>query len=170
MNLCRKSSSWHTSLRIRKKSERKDKEAKKDTKLENGYRKSRDGLANKVSVKVRVWTNVDDKVFYTTSLMLSIALFQLLNPNYIYDGTYQERISPKLFASSTVSDDLKNFFFCISPVAPEFLVPLSDVTCDTGESAVLRCKVCGRPRAAVTWKGPDQSNLTNNGHYSMAYR
>lgn len=105
MNLCRKSSSWHTSLRIRKKSERKDKEAKKDTKLENGYRKSRDGLANKVSVKVRVWTNVDDKVFYTTSLMLSIALFQLLNPNYIYDGTYQERISPKLFASSTVSDD-----------------------------------------------------------------
>lgn len=48
----RKSSSWHTSLRIRKKSEKKDKEVKKETKLENGYRKSRDGLANKVSVKV----------------------------------------------------------------------------------------------------------------------
>lgn len=48
----RKSSSWHTSLRIRRKSEKKDKEAKKETKLENGYRKSRDGLANKVSVKV----------------------------------------------------------------------------------------------------------------------
>ena len=48
----RKSSSWHTSLRIRKKSEKKDKEAKKDGKLENGYRKSREGLANKVSVKV----------------------------------------------------------------------------------------------------------------------
>lgn len=48
----RKSSSWHTSLRIRKKSEKKEKEAKKETKLENGYRKSRDGLANKVSVKV----------------------------------------------------------------------------------------------------------------------
>lgn len=111
LNLCRKSSSWHTSLRIRKKSERKDKEAKKDTKLENGYRKSRDGLANKVSVKVRVWTNVDERqsiLYHFTlqpSLMLSIALFQLLNPNYIYDGTYQERISPKLFTSSTVSDD-----------------------------------------------------------------
>ncbi|XP_051245575.1 triple functional domain protein isoform X2 [Dicentrarchus labrax] len=110
----KKSSSWHTSLRIRKKSEKKEKDAKKETKLENGYRKSRDGLANKVSVK-------------------------LLNPNYIYD------------------------------VPPEFLVPLSDVTCDNGESVTLRCKVCGRPRAAVTWKGPNQSNLTNNGHFSIAY-
>ncbi|XP_044192455.1 triple functional domain protein isoform X2 [Thunnus albacares] len=109
-----KKSSWHTTLRIRKKSEKKEKEAKKETKLENGYRKSRDGLANKVSVK-------------------------LLNPNYIYD------------------------------VPPEFLVPLSDVTCDNGESVTLRCKVCGRPRATVTWKGPNQSNLTNNGHFSIAY-
>ncbi|XP_049606503.1 triple functional domain protein isoform X2 [Syngnathus scovelli] len=108
----RKSSSWHTTLRIRKKSEKKEKEAKKDTKLENGYRKSRDG--SKVSVK-------------------------LLNPNYIYD------------------------------VPPEFLVPLSDVTCDNGESVTLRCKVCGRPRAAVTWRGPNQSNLTNNGRFSIAY-
>ncbi|XP_037119268.1 triple functional domain protein-like isoform X3 [Syngnathus acus] len=108
----RKPSSWHTTLRIRKKSEKKEKEAKKDTKLENGYRKSRDG--SKVSVK-------------------------LLNPNYIYD------------------------------VPPEFLVPLSDVTCDNGESVTLRCKVCGRPRAAVTWRGPNQSNLTNNGRFSIAY-
>ncbi|XP_030003268.1 triple functional domain protein isoform X7 [Sphaeramia orbicularis] len=110
----KKSSSWHTSLRIRKKSEKKEKEAKKETKLENGYRKSRDGLANKVSVK-------------------------LLNPNYIYD------------------------------VPPEFLVPLSDVTCDNGESVTLRCKVCGRPRATVTWKGPNQTNLANNGHFSITY-
>uniref|UniRef100_A0A1A7Y1X3 non-specific serine/threonine protein kinase n=1 Tax=Iconisemion striatum TaxID=60296 RepID=A0A1A7Y1X3_9TELE len=110
----RKSSSWHTSLRIRKKSEKKEKEAKKEIKLENGYRKSREGLANKVSVK-------------------------LLNPNYIYDAP------------------------------PDFLVPLSDVTCDNGESVTLRCKVCGRPRAAVTWRGPGQTNLTNNGHFSMAY-
>ncbi|KAK0138905.1 Triple functional domain protein [Merluccius polli] len=110
----RKSSSWHTSLRIRKKSEKKDREGKKEIKLENGYRKSKDGLANKVSVK-------------------------LLNPNYIYD------------------------------VPPEFLVPLADVTCDSGESITLRCKVCGRPRASVTWKGPNQSILTNNGRCSIAY-
>lgn len=54
----RKSSSWHTSLRIRKKSEKKEKEGKKETKLENGYRKSRDGLANKVSVKVSLSTHL----------------------------------------------------------------------------------------------------------------
>lgn len=112
--ISRKSSSWHTSLRIRKKSERKDKEVKKESKLENGYRKSRDGMANKVSVK-------------------------LLNPNYIYDAP------------------------------PDFLVPLSDVTCDNGESITLRCKVCGRPRATVTWRGPNENSLTNNGHYSIAY-
>ncbi|CAL8297080.1 unnamed protein product [Lota lota] len=110
----KKCSSWHTTLRIRKKSEKKDREGKKEIKLENGYRKSKDGLANKVSVK-------------------------LLNPNYIYD------------------------------VPPEFLVPLADVTCDSGESVTLRCKVCGRPRASVTWKGPNQNFLTNNGRCSIAY-
>uniref|UniRef100_A0A8B9K8J3 non-specific serine/threonine protein kinase n=1 Tax=Astyanax mexicanus TaxID=7994 RepID=A0A8B9K8J3_ASTMX len=110
----KKSSSWHTSLRIRKKSEKREKEGKKEVKLENGYRKSRDGLASKVSVK-------------------------LLNPNYIYD------------------------------VPPEMLDPLSDVTCDKGECVTLRCKVCGRPKATITWKGPYQNTLTNNGHFSIAY-
>ncbi|XP_063041781.1 triple functional domain protein isoform X4 [Engraulis encrasicolus] len=110
----KKSSSWHTSLRIRKKSEKREKDGKKDSKLENGYRKSREGMPVKVSVK-------------------------LLNPNYIYD------------------------------VPPEFLVPLSDVTCDKGECVTLRCKVCGRPKATVSWKGPDQNTLTNNGHFSIAY-
>ncbi|XP_042151367.1 triple functional domain protein isoform X2 [Oncorhynchus tshawytscha] len=109
----KKSSSWHTTLRIRKKSEKKE-EGKKESKLENGYRKSRDELTNKVSVK-------------------------LLNPNYIYD------------------------------VQPEFLVPLSEVTCDNGESVTLRCKVCGRPKATVTWRGPDQTTLNNNGHHCIAY-
>lgn len=50
------------------------------------------------------------------------------------------------------------------------LVPLSDVTCDKGECVTLRCKVCGRPKTTVTWKGPDQSMLSNNGHFSIAYR
>ncbi|XP_039461483.1 triple functional domain protein isoform X2 [Oreochromis aureus] len=137
----KKSSSWHTSLRIRKKSEKKEKEAKKETKLENGYRKSRDGLANKVSVKVS-FTSLQDSTAMPRSyrlLTFVYLFFQLLNPNYIYD------------------------------VPPEFLVPLSDVTCDNGESVTLRCKVCGRPRATVSWKGPNQSNLTNNGHFSIAY-
>lgn len=50
----RKSASWHTALRLRKKSEKKDKDGKREGKLENGYRKSREGLSTKVSVKVRV--------------------------------------------------------------------------------------------------------------------
>uniref|UniRef100_A0A672ZBR8 non-specific serine/threonine protein kinase n=1 Tax=Sphaeramia orbicularis TaxID=375764 RepID=A0A672ZBR8_9TELE len=120
----KKSSSWHTSLRIRKKSEKKEKEAKKETKLENGYRKSRDGLANKVSVKVSSWVTLQD-----TNVATRICIY----------------------------------------LPPEFLVPLSDVTCDNGESVTLRCKVCGRPRATVTWKGPNQTNLANNGHFSITY-
>uniref|UniRef100_A0A674IZG0 non-specific serine/threonine protein kinase n=1 Tax=Terrapene triunguis TaxID=2587831 RepID=A0A674IZG0_9SAUR len=110
----KKSTSWHTALRLRKKSEKKDKDGKREGKLENGYRKSREGLANKVSVK-------------------------LLNPNYIYD------------------------------VPPEFIIPLGEVTCETGETIVFRCKVCGRPKASVTWKGPDHNTLSNDSHYSILY-
>uniref|UniRef100_A0A8K9XPC0 non-specific serine/threonine protein kinase n=1 Tax=Oncorhynchus mykiss TaxID=8022 RepID=A0A8K9XPC0_ONCMY len=110
----KKSSSWHTTLRIRKKSEKKE-EGKKESKLENGYRKSRDELTNKVSVKV-------------------------------------------------------NHHQSILSIQPEFLVPLSEVTCDNGESVTLRCKVCGRPKATVTWRGPDQTTLNNNGHHCIAYR
>ncbi|KAI7806101.1 putative triple functional domain protein-like, partial [Triplophysa rosa] len=108
----KKSSSWHTALRIRRKSEKRDKEAKKESIPENGYRKSRDAQANKVSVK-------------------------LLNPNYIYD------------------------------VPPEFVVPLSEVTCERGDSVTLRCKICGQPKASVSWRGPDQSTLSNGGRYTL---
>lgn len=111
----KKSSSWHTALRIRRKSEKRDKEARKESKPENGYRKSRDGQANKVSVK-------------------------LLNPNYIYDA-----------------------------VPPEFVVPLSDVSCERGDSVTLRCKICGQPKASVSWRGPDQSTLTNGGRYTLTH-
>uniref|UniRef100_A0A673HH39 non-specific serine/threonine protein kinase n=1 Tax=Sinocyclocheilus rhinocerous TaxID=307959 RepID=A0A673HH39_9TELE len=110
----KKSSSWHTALRIRRKSEKREKEGKKESKPENGYRKSRDGPANKVSVK-------------------------LLNPNYIYD------------------------------VPPEFVVPLSEVVCDRGDSVTLRCKICGQPKASVCWRGPDQSTLSNGGRYTLTH-
>uniref|UniRef100_A0A8C3G936 non-specific serine/threonine protein kinase n=1 Tax=Cyclopterus lumpus TaxID=8103 RepID=A0A8C3G936_CYCLU len=115
----KKPSSWHTSLRIRKKSEKKEKEAKKDTKLEN---------------------------------VLLCGIYVKINENKFH-----------CFEQHLIT------IFLTPPVPPEFLVPLSDVTCDNGESVTLRCKVCGRPRASVAWKGPDQSNLTNNGHFSIAY-
>uniref|UniRef100_A0A674IVU9 non-specific serine/threonine protein kinase n=1 Tax=Terrapene triunguis TaxID=2587831 RepID=A0A674IVU9_9SAUR len=110
-------------LRLRKKSEKKDKDGKREGKLENGYRKSREGLANKVSVKVNA-----------------------------------TRICPLIVIS---------FPF---PVPPEFIIPLGEVTCETGETIVFRCKVCGRPKASVTWKGPDHNTLSNDSHYSILYR
>ncbi|NWR44830.1 KALRN protein, partial [Regulus satrapa] len=51
------------------------------------------------------------------------------------------------------------FFFT---VAPEFLVPLVDITCLLGDTVMLQCKVCGRPKPTITWKGPDQNILDND--------
>uniref|UniRef100_A0A8C2XME6 non-specific serine/threonine protein kinase n=1 Tax=Cyclopterus lumpus TaxID=8103 RepID=A0A8C2XME6_CYCLU len=117
----KKSLSWHTALRIRRKSEKRDKEGRK---MENGYRKSQDGLANKVSVKVeRV-----ELLFKPNSFALSVS---------------------------------------VSP--PEFLLPVSDVACEGGDCVTLRCKACARPRASVTWRGPDNNTLSNNGQYSITY-
>uniref|UniRef100_A0A8C6X7G5 non-specific serine/threonine protein kinase n=1 Tax=Naja naja TaxID=35670 RepID=A0A8C6X7G5_NAJNA len=121
----KKSSSWHTALRLKKKSEKKDKDGKREGKLENGYRKSRDGLANKVSVKVFL-------------------------PDII-----------GLFSSLTATI----FFFT---VPPEFVIPLSETTCETGETVILKCKVCGRPKASITWKGPDHNTLSSGSHYSIS--
>lgn len=55
-------------------------------------------------------------------------------------------------------------------VPPEFVIPLSEVTCETGETVVLRCRVCGRPKASITWKGPEHNTLSNDGRYSISYR
>ncbi|XP_040923754.1 triple functional domain protein-like [Betta splendens] len=107
----KKSLSWHTALRIRRKSEKRDKEGRK---MENGHRRSQDGLANKVSVK-------------------------LLNPNFIYDAP------------------------------PEFLIPVGDAACESGDSVTLRCRVCGGPRASVTWRGPDHRPLSGDGRCSVTY-
>uniref|UniRef100_A0A670ZTD6 non-specific serine/threonine protein kinase n=1 Tax=Pseudonaja textilis TaxID=8673 RepID=A0A670ZTD6_PSETE len=114
----KKSSSWHTALRLKKKSEKKDKDGKREGKLENGYRKSRDGLANKVSVKVFL-------------------------PDIMFVNTYTR-------------------------IPPEFVIPLSETTCETGETVILKCKVCGRPKASITWKGPDHNTLSNGSHYSIS--
>ncbi|XP_059822545.1 kalirin isoform X4 [Hypanus sabinus] len=54
----------------------------------------------------------------------------------------------------------------IHEVAPEFLIPLADLTCAIGETIILRCKVCGRPKPTVTWKAPDQSVLVHDSRYT----
>uniref|UniRef100_A0A8C2K0S4 Rho guanine nucleotide exchange factor 25 n=1 Tax=Cyprinus carpio TaxID=7962 RepID=A0A8C2K0S4_CYPCA len=55
-------------------------------------------------------------------------------------------------------------------LAPEFLTPLADVTCALGETVVLCCKVCARPKPTVTLKGPDQSLLVNNNRFTINIR
>ncbi|XP_006869433.1 PREDICTED: kalirin [Chrysochloris asiatica] len=56
----------------------------------------------------------------------------------------------------------------IQEVAPEFLVPLVDVTCLLGDTVTLQCKVCGRPKPTITWKGPDQ-NILDTDNSSATY-
>nr|XP_033469025.1 kalirin isoform X2 [Epinephelus lanceolatus] len=58
----------------------------------------------------------------------------------------------------------------IQEVAPEFLNPLSDVVCAFGETVVLCCKVCGRPKPTVTLKGPDQNPVTSNSRFTIDIR
>ncbi|XP_058642357.1 kalirin isoform X2 [Onychostoma macrolepis] len=58
----------------------------------------------------------------------------------------------------------------IQEVAPEFLTPLADVTCALGETVVLCCKVCARPKPTITLKGPDQSLLVNNNRFTINIR
>ncbi|NWX83205.1 KALRN protein, partial [Nothoprocta pentlandii] len=98
----------------------------------NGPRKSKDILGNKVSVEE---TNSSEE-----------SECDDLDPN-----TSME-VETIIFMSS----------LCSAPVAPEFLVPLVDVTCLLGDTVLLQCKVCGRPKPTVTWKGPDQNILDND--------
>lgn len=132
--------------------------------------------------------------------------FQLLNPNYIYDGeSYSlssglsehrsgEHLGTLKFIQRTQvfcgALGLGSILFHLlgeaggrragagrlahwllsHAVPPEFVIPLSEVTCEAGETVVLRCRVCGRPKASITWKGPEHNTLNNDGHYSISYR
>uniref|UniRef100_A0A8C1TMF3 non-specific serine/threonine protein kinase n=1 Tax=Cyprinus carpio TaxID=7962 RepID=A0A8C1TMF3_CYPCA len=71
-----------------------------------------------------------------------------------------------------ISVHQSDFVLCIytCTVAPEFLTPLADVTCALGETVVLCCKVCARPKPTITLKGPDQSLLVNNNRFTINIR
>ncbi|XP_058888327.1 kalirin isoform X3 [Acipenser ruthenus] len=58
----------------------------------------------------------------------------------------------------------------IQEVAPEFLIPLADVTCSFGQTVVLCCKICGRPKPNITLKGPDQNLVVNNIRFTIDIR
>uniref|UniRef100_A0A8C8J338 non-specific serine/threonine protein kinase n=1 Tax=Oncorhynchus tshawytscha TaxID=74940 RepID=A0A8C8J338_ONCTS len=76
---------------------------------------------------------------------------------------------PKEILSTKVTVEIMNPNF-IQEVAPEFLIPLADVTCAFGETVVLCCKVCGRPKPNITLKGPDQSPVVNNCRFTINIR
>ncbi|KAK1165745.1 kalirin isoform X1, partial [Acipenser oxyrinchus oxyrinchus] len=129
----KKSLSWHT-LRMRKRAE-KESSGKSDAKVENGSRKPKEILSNKVPVKESNSSEESDcdELDPKTSM-------ELLNPNFIQE------------------------------VAPEFLVPLEDVTCSFGQTVVLCCKICGRPKPNITLKGPDQNLVVNNIRFTIDIR
>uniref|UniRef100_A0A8C3JTU0 non-specific serine/threonine protein kinase n=2 Tax=Neoaves TaxID=3078114 RepID=A0A8C3JTU0_9CHAR len=60
------------------------------------------------------------------------------------------------------SKDILGNKVSVKVMAPEFLVPLVDITCLLGDTVMLQCKVCGRPKPTITWKGPDQNILDND--------
>ncbi|CAJ0965631.1 unnamed protein product [Ranitomeya imitator] len=61
-------------------------------------------------------------------------------------------------SSAQITTKIMNPNF-IQEVAPEFLLNLADIICVVGDTVTLRCKVCGRPKPNITWRGPDQSVL-----------
>ncbi|XP_019910441.3 kalirin isoform X3 [Esox lucius] len=76
---------------------------------------------------------------------------------------------PKEILSTKVTVKIMNPNF-IQEVAPEFLISLADVTCAFGETVVLCCKVCGRPKPYITLKGPDQNPVVNNSRFTINIR
>ncbi|XP_008302104.1 kalirin-like [Stegastes partitus] len=157
-NNIKKSLSWNT-LRARKRAEAKDVSAALAAAgvrgQENGLlRKSKDAAAGPPpplaspapppkgkDVHTSDESDCDDDLDPKTGMEFELwSVFQLLNPNFIQE------------------------------VAPEFLVPLSDVVCAFGETVVLCCKVCGRPKPSVTLKGPDQNPVTSNSRFTIDIR
>ncbi|EDL08894.1 mCG120315 [Mus musculus] len=123
----KKSTSWHTALRLRKKSEKKDKDGKRDGKLENGYRKPREGLSNKVSVKASItWKGPEHNT---------------LNNDDHYSISYSDigEATLKIIGVSTEDDGI---YTCIA---------VNDMG-SASSSASLRVLGPGSDGIVVTWK------------------
>ncbi|XP_074654482.1 kalirin-like isoform X2 [Tubulanus polymorphus] len=57
----------------------------------------------------------------------------------------------------------------VPDVSPSYEEELCPITVQTGETAVFTCKVCGRPRPNVAWKGPDNQFVTPSDLAEMYY-
>ncbi|XP_063068940.1 kalirin-like [Engraulis encrasicolus] len=160
-----KSLSWNT-LRTRKRAEQ-DSSVKSDAKLENGLpRKPKEILSTKVPVPVKLLLNQ----LLSTPLWSPVYLTLLsLIPASQESNSSEESDCDDELVDPKTSMELLNPNF-IQEVAPEFLIPLADVTCAFGETVVLCCKVCARPKPKVTLKGPDQSLIVNSSRFTINIR
>ena len=53
--------------------------------------------------------------------------------------------------------------------APLFSVPISDVVLRVNETATFTCRVCGKPKPTVTWKGPEDRIIISGPGVHMSY-
>jgi len=51
---------------------------------------------------------------------------------------------------------------CMQASAPSVLNRLKDIRVGIGETAVLTCRVCGKPRPNIMWTGPDRTQISNS--------
>ncbi|XP_077997965.1 triple functional domain protein-like [Glandiceps talaboti] len=57
----------------------------------------------------------------------------------------------------------------IYEVVPDFTEPIKAVFVKEGETALLTCRVCGKPRPAITWRAPDKTLLFPNPRMVMEF-
>ncbi|XP_078796302.1 kalirin isoform X1 [Oryzias latipes] len=139
-NNIKKSLSWNT-LRARKRAEARDASSLAFRGQENGlFRKPKDAAGTSPPLATPKAKDVHTSDESDCEDVAPETGMELLNPNFIQE------------------------------VAPEFMVPLSDVACALGETVVLCCKVCGRPKPSVTLKGPDQTLVTSNSRFTIDIR
>ena len=54
-------------------------------------------------------------------------------------------------------------------MSPSIHTPLTDVMVQAGDTAILTCRICGRPRPNITWKFKDDIMLMPDARIHMAY-
>ena len=54
-------------------------------------------------------------------------------------------------------------------MSPSVHAPLTSIMVQAGDTAILTCRICGRPRPSITWKFKDSILLTPDARTLMTY-
>lgn len=54
-------------------------------------------------------------------------------------------------------------------MSPSVHTPLTSIMVQAGDTAILTCRICGRPRPNITWKFKDSMVLTPDARTMMTY-